>query len=78
MDEQAHRILKNMKAIRKGEGKSATLSDAVVDLAKPTLNLCDTCTQHIAVCKGNPEFGAGRGRDNVYDCVDYVHKGDSK
>lgn len=78
IEKQAHRILKNTKAIIKGEGKSATLSSAICNLAKQTLNLCDTCKHDFAYCEGNPEFGTGRGRDNVYDCVEYVHKGDSK
>ena len=74
IDLQAHRIMKNVKAIMLGEGRTSSLSAAVLELARPQLNLCDTCTQDFE-CKGNPVFGTGRGAYNVYDCIKYVHKG---
>ena len=75
IDIQAHRILKNVKEIMLGEGRSSSLSAAVLELAMPQLNLCDTCTQDFGGCGGLPVFGTGRGDDNVYDCKSYVHKG---
>jgi len=35
---------------------------------KEKLNLCDTCSKHPIECDGNPEFGTGKGNDNVYLC----------
>ena len=38
------------------------------------LNLCDYCTNHIAECESNPEFGTGKGNDNVYACDSFNSK----
>ena len=37
------------------------------------MNLCDTCTKHIATCKGTPTF---EDEDNVSACPQYDFKGD--
>lgn len=32
------------------------------------VNLCSNCTKCIADCDGNPQFGTGKGNDNVFEC----------
>ena len=38
------------------------------------LNLCDHCSQSIPECDGKPEFGTGKGNDNVYQCGQFKPK----
>jgi len=38
------------------------------------LNLCDFCKDHPATCKSDPEFGTGKGNDNVFKCSSFVTK----
>lgn len=38
------------------------------------INLCDSCTFHVATCGSKPKFGTGKGNDNVYDCDTFRFK----
>ena len=38
------------------------------NILKSTVNLCQSCVHEFAECKGTPQFGNGKGHDNVYDC----------
>lgn len=38
------------------------------------LNLCKYCQKEIPECNGNPQFGNGIGKDNVFDCDGFVSK----
>lgn len=40
----------------------------------PFRHLCETCKLEFATCKSNPEFGSGKGNDNVCDCDAYIKK----
>jgi len=50
------------------EAAQATIRRAAGLDRQATVNLCDTCSKHIATCDGNPKFGTGKGNDNVYEC----------
>lgn len=50
-----------------------------VERLDKTINLCDTCKEHFAVCFNGVEgedffFGNGVGNDNVYKCKAYVER----
>lgn len=68
LDNNSLEILRNTKSILVSGGKSSSYSDAIRHMAKSTVNLCRHCIHEFAECDGNPEFGNGRGNDNVYDC----------
>ena len=39
-----------------------------------TLNLCDTCIKQIPTCNAkNPQFGSGKGNDNIYKCEAFIN-----
>ena len=78
IDENSLKILKNTKDIMKQNGESASYSDAVRNLAKSTVNLCRNCVHEFAECTDStPQFGNGKGNDNVYDC-DKFELGETK
>ena len=39
-----------------------------------TLNLCDNCIKQFATCNAkNPQFGSGRGNDNIFKCEAFIN-----
>jgi hypothetical protein len=41
-------------------------------------HLCDSCKGELATCVASPEFGNGKGNDNVVKCDGYVCEGDPR
>ena len=41
------------------------------------LHLCSYCSQCFATCKSNPEFGSGKGNDNIYECDAFTQQEDN-
>jgi len=68
LDENSLKILRNTKEIMVNSGQSSSYSDAIRNLAKSTFNLCQNCIHDFVECEGTPQFGNGKGNDNVFDC----------
>lgn len=68
IDVNSLKILKNTKEIMVINGHSSSYSDAIRNMAKSTVHLCRNCIHEFAECRGDPQFGDGKGNDNVYNC----------
>lgn len=68
---QTYPALLNFKVLTEQGIDLAKFIGEQCNFVKECLNLCDTCKESFAECNSIPEFGTGKGNDNVIKCSTY-------